>query len=337
MGMAVEQPVVFTNRNGCKLFGMLYEPEAALSRRVGVLISVNAVKYRLGTFRLHTLLARKLCAAGYTVFSFDPAGIGDSEGEFESKLLTEHYYDIQTGKYDADLADAVGYVRSRCALDSLLLFGLCGGAISILMEASTDPRVDGLIMLNLPVFVEDLKRVGRENNAAKITSTESAAGLLGGKLQRLGEVDFWRRLVTLKVDLREEGGLVAKAVTVIARKSLDKCLAPIVRREKSELAEVPVSRNPLFNMHFQRSFLAAAAARKRMLFVFAELDPWTWIFKSEFQDAVLGPGNPYEPCYSQVLIRSANHIFSGTDSRRQLEECIVDWLARSYPGYRTAA
>ena len=51
----MEKPVTFVNRKGCRLFGMLYLPDNAPSRRVGIVISVNAVKYRAGTFRLGTL------------------------------------------------------------------------------------------------------------------------------------------------------------------------------------------------------------------------------------------------------------------------------------------
>src|SRR5262245_9826865 len=181
----IEQPITFVNRNGCRLFGMLYRPSASGDRRVGVLISVNAIKYRLGTFRLHVLLARKLCELGYTVFSFDPEGIGDSEGEFDYKLLSEHYFDIQTGKYNQDLADAIDFFAQTAQLDSLLLCGLCGGAISVLMEGGADKRVQGLILLNIPVLVEDLKRQGKEDTAGKITSSESASTLLKGKLHRL--------------------------------------------------------------------------------------------------------------------------------------------------------
>lgn len=329
--MSVEQPITFVNRNGCRLFGMLYLPERTGPSRVGIVISVNAIKYRLGTFRLHVLLARSLCALGYTVLSFDPEGIGDSEGRFDHKLLSEHYYDIQNGKYSNDLADAIDHFVSTCAIDSVLLLGLCGGAISVLMEAGADTRVDGLILLNIPVLMEDLKRQGEADNSAKITSSESATVLLQGKLRRLTEPDFWRRLATFNVDIVEEGRLVAKAFAVLGHKTWQK--ARELMGAVSPTAELgkPVSAHRLFNMHFQSAFAQAMAARKRILFVFAELDPWTWIFKSEFQDLVLKPGNPYERYCTLQLIPVANHIFSGRQSQQQLEDCIVGWLTQNFP------
>lgn len=328
----MEKPVTFVNRNGCRLFGMLYLPDRPPARRIGIVISVNAVKYRLGTFRLHVLLARALCELGYSVFSFDPEGIGDSEGNFDFKLLSEHFYDIQTGKYSADLSDAIDYFQVECALDSLLLLGLCGGAISVLMEAGGDPRVSGLILLNIPVLVEDLNRRGQVDNAAMITSTERASSLLGAKFRRMTQWSFWRRLLRLEVDLREEGRLVLKAASVLTRRAAGKisALASAPRRLSSELVG-PVSTNRLYNMNFQTAFARSMAARKRIYFLFAELDQWTWIFKSEFQDTILTPGNRYEPDCRVEVIGAANHIFSGRESQAELRTRIVNWLSTNFP------
>lgn len=320
----MEKPVTFRNRNGRTLFGMLHLPNAAVNRRIGVLISVNAIKYRLGTFRLHVLLARRLCALGYTVFSFDPEGIGDSEGEFEYKLLSEHYYDIQVGKYTNDLRDAVEYFRGECHLDSLVTLGLCGGAISILLEAADDPRIDGLILLNLPVLVEDLARKGAPDSTVAITSTDTAAPLLKAKFHRLIEPKFWWRVVTLKVDFREESQLVSKAMRVILSSAFAR--KRDVSSQAPDLLAEPASKNRLYNMHFQRAFGRVMAARKPALFVFAEHDQWTWIFKSEFQDSILKPGNPFERYCDLHVVKGSNHIFSARASHGELAAIIVDWL-----------
>jgi pimeloyl-ACP methyl ester carboxylesterase len=326
----METPITFVNRNGCRLFGMLHRPERATPRRVGVLISVNAIKYRLGTFRLHVLLARRLCELGYFVFSFDPQGIGDSEGEFEFKLLSEHYYDIQTGKYNEDLSDAVDYFTKSGGLDSVVVFGLCGGAISVLMEGGTDSRIDGMILLNIPVLVEDRARFGQADNAAKITSSKTAGTLLKQKLSRILEVNFWRRLIRREVDLAEEGQLVLKSFTVLGRRLWERARSLIAPSTKSVHQSVPVSSHRLFNMHFQRAFGQALSAHKQLLFVFAELDPWTWIFKSEFQDAVLGSGSSHLKYCEVSLVAAANHIFSGSESQKQLESCVVNWLENRF-------
>ncbi len=331
MPSAMEQPVTFPNKDGYTLFGMMYLPDAATARGVGIIICVNAVKYRLGTFRLHVLLARRLVALGFHVFTFDPTGIGDSEGVFQFKSLSGHYFDIQNGKYSNDLRSACDYFTQQCALESVLLLGLCGGAISVLMEATSDERVKGLILLNIPVLTEDLKSSDRESGAAKITSREEASRILFNKILKLVNLDFWKRFLLLRVDFQEETRLVIKSMTVLGRKAAALVLRAIAGSHSTVDIKNPVSDNPLFNMHFQKSFFSAMSSGKSVLFVFAALDPWTWIFKSEFQDCVLGPGNPFAKECQVSLIPDANHIFSATESRVQLERVVVSWLEDRYP------
>jgi pimeloyl-ACP methyl ester carboxylesterase len=333
----METPVTFVNRDGHRLFGMLYAPDHAVAQRVGVLVSVNAIKNRVGTFRLHVLLARRFCELGYYVLTFDPAGIGDSEGPFDNKLLSEHYYDIQTGKYSDDLADATNYFVGEARLDRMVLFGLCGGAISMQMSGASDPRVAGLMLLNLPVLVEDLKRLGQQDNAAKIVSSVSAKTLLKHKVQRLAEIDFWRRLVRLEVDLREEARLVGRSLKVLAQRVGSKVASVASRKLPAQnIAMQPVSPHKQFNMHFQRAFLRSMELRQKTLFMFAELDPWTAIFNSEFRDRALEPGNPHEAHYSIEVIEAANHIFSSAASQKELERRLSTWLLANFPTSRAS-
>lgn len=329
----MEKPVTFRNRNGCTLFGMLYVPEDAASRRVGIIISVNAIKYRLGTFRLHVLLARKLCNLGYTVLTFDPEGIGDSEGVFEYKLLSEHYFDIQTGKYTDDLSCAIDHLHSQSLVDSVVLFGLCGGAVSVLIAGCVDERVGGMILLNTPVLVEDLARKGSVDNAAKITSTEAASSLLMSKIRRLYQPAFWRRALSFQVDFLEEARLVRRGIVVLI-KSVGSRLSHPMRRAPLPERDVtkPVSSHQLFNMHFQKAFFEAVDANKKLLFVFAEFDPWSLIFKSEFQGRLDLESAPFSSLLSISTISAANHIFSAADSQRDLDVEIVRWLGKESPG-----
>ena len=329
--MIIERPVTFVNRNNCRLFGMLYSPEAPVSAGIGVIVSVNAIKYRVGTFGLHAILARQLAKLGYPVLTFDPQGIGDSEGEFEHKLLSEHYFDIQTGKYTNDLKDAIGFFVQSASIGQVVLLGLCGGAIATLMEAADDRRVKGLVLLNLPVLVEDIRLQGRPDNASKITSSTTAATTLTHKWKRLFELNFWRRLVRTQVDLKEELRLVSRSIFVLGATALRKCL-PFRKPASSAIeADKPVSSHRLFNMHSQTSFKKSMGLGQQILFVFAELDPWTAIFKSEFQVPALQPGNAYESNYQIHTIAGSNHIFSGRESCSKLSAIVARWLTEKFP------
>jgi hypothetical protein len=223
----------------------------------------------------------------------------------------------------------MNYFVAEAKIDRLVLFGLCGGAISVQMAGANDSRVQGLILLNLPVLVEDLKRQGQPDNAAKIVSSKSASKLLKHKMARLAELSFWRRLISFEVDLREEARLVSRSFEVLVRRTGLKVLSSGTKSQRNLVQ--PVSSHRLFNMHFQRAFLRSMELRQKTLFMFAELDPWTAIFKSEFQDLALTPGNPYEAHYTIEVIDAANHIFSSRDSQSELERRLSSWLLRHFP------
>lgn len=328
----MENPVTFKNRNGETLFGMTFCPEVRSSRRkVGIIISVNAIKYRIGTFRLHTLLARHLSRIGYYVMYFDPAGIGDSEGGFEQKYLIEHYRDIQKGKYGEDIMDAISFFKSQFQLDSLVLFGLCGGAISMLIAAARDSRVDGLILLGLPVLVENIEGKNEEfDEASVITSQEQASRTLLSLLRKSINIHTWIKVFTFKIAWKKETRIAVKALTVLVTKHIEKLRNFIRKKQSMTLGNTPVSQHPQFNMHFQHSFAKFTSREGKILFVFAELDFVTWLFKSEFQDTALGPYNPYEHLYEIHVIKRANHIFSAKDSQLQLGEILEKWLQQNY-------
>jgi pimeloyl-ACP methyl ester carboxylesterase len=328
----MEKPIKFINRDGLALFGMIFEPETlSFNKTIGVIISVNAIKYRLGTYRLHTILARRLCDSGYHVMYFDPAGVGDSEGYFEDKELMSHYYDIQTGKYKNDMCDAKSYFYDQYDFDSLVMLGLCGGAISTLIAAGDQIDVDGLILLGVPVLLEDMTRIGKGIDAsAKITSSEKASDILWSKVKRLFKKEFWLKLVLLKVNFYEEFSLVKKSFKVLVIRYVDRIVALFNRQENVSFAS-PVSRNPRFNILFQKSLFSFFSQSKSVLFVFGSVDFTTWIFKSEFQEKILDNNLDFSEFCRVTIIKGANHIFSAADSQKELYSVIGEWMEEKFP------
>jgi hypothetical protein len=125
---------------------------------------------------------------------------------------------------------------------------------------------------------------------------------------------------------------VTRAVSVLVQSIASRVSGlTSARRRAAQAMARPVSKNPLYNMNFQTAFSSAASARKRIYFLFAELDQWTWVFKSEFQDFVLTPGNRFEADCRVDVIGGANHIFSGRASQTELQSRIVNWLSGNFP------
>jgi exosortase A-associated hydrolase 1 len=144
-----------------------------------VLIIVGGPQYRVGAHRQFVKLARTLAAAGHTSLRFDFRGMGDSGGQ-------PRRFDEVT----PDISSAIDALRQHAPqARRLVLFGLCDAASAALLylHDTQDTRVDALCLLNPWV-----------RNEASLARTH----LKHYYLRRLGERDFWNRL------LRGEVGLV---------------------------------------------------------------------------------------------------------------------------------
>ena len=130
-----EVPLVF-DCEGSRLVGIVAQPEHPLE--TGVVIVVGGPQYRAGSHRQFTLLARQLAEQGIASLRFDYRGMGDSEGDIR-------YFEA----IDADIRAAVKHLIAQIPhLKQVSLWGLCDAASAALYYAHTDPRVQGLILLN---------------------------------------------------------------------------------------------------------------------------------------------------------------------------------------------
>ena len=132
-----ERPVVFTNRRGQKLFGVLHLP--VKSRRLTIAIMAHGfTDDKTGDNRLFVRFAREAARKGLAVFRFDFAGSGDSEGDFSNMTIQDEV---------EDLRGAIDFIHKLPEIDSsrVYLIGYSlGGAVSIL-QAADDLRVKGFI------------------------------------------------------------------------------------------------------------------------------------------------------------------------------------------------
>ena len=158
------------------LVGVLALPDAA--KPVGVVIVVGGPQYRAGSHRQFVLLARALAAAGYPALRFDHRGAGDATGAM--RAFTE---------LDDDIAAAIDELCRACALERVVLFGLCDAASAALMhcDARSDPRIAGLVLLN-PWVRSD--------------ATLARAQVKHYYRERVLDPAFWRKLVRGGVDVR---------------------------------------------------------------------------------------------------------------------------------------
>ena len=122
---------------GSILYGVVHDPGSTAKR--GVLMVAAGVAYRVGPHRQFLLLARDWAADGIPVMRFDYQGQGDSEGagafNFDSLMH--------------DIRSAIDCFTSAVpGIERVVLWGLCEAALNSLLYARSDPRVDGLVLVN---------------------------------------------------------------------------------------------------------------------------------------------------------------------------------------------
>lgn len=128
---------------GNRLFGILHRPEDSQGT---VLLLHGFGGNHTGDHYSFVTLARALCDRGYTVFRFDYAGSGDSEGDFAEQRLSTCIRDVK---------NAVAHLASEGVdTDSVGMVGHSMGG-SVALEAATDIDADVLVAWSTIAAYED--------------------------------------------------------------------------------------------------------------------------------------------------------------------------------------
>ena len=123
------------------LMGVAGAPSAAAAAgSVGVIVLNAGLVHRVGPFRLHVEMTRRLNACGYPTLRFDLSTLGDSGASGES----------QSGSAQtcADVADAMSLLAAESGCARFVLIGLCSGAMNAHRVALSDTRVAGAVFLD---------------------------------------------------------------------------------------------------------------------------------------------------------------------------------------------
>jgi pimeloyl-ACP methyl ester carboxylesterase len=148
-GIAIrETPLWFDGVRG-RIFGVLAEAAAGKPAPVCVVFLGAGALPHTGPNRSWVDLSRTWAARGVSSLRIDFAGVGESDGEEPELVEDESFYDPWR---DGEVKSILDQLQQRGVANRFVLGGLCSGAYRSVRRALVDPRVRGLLLLNLYAF-----------------------------------------------------------------------------------------------------------------------------------------------------------------------------------------
>jgi len=266
---------------GFDMLGIVSLPPAEKPvQGTGVVIVVGGAQYRAGSHRQFVQLARFLAEAGFPALRFDLPGMGDSPGDLPSFENTAPH-----------IAAAIDGFQQHCpAVQRVVLWGLCDGASASLLyvDASHDPRIVGLALLN--------PWVRSEVSLAR-------ARVRHYYWQRLGEPDFWRKLL--------RGGVGWGALRKLGQNI----------QSARDRGPAPTG----FQYRMARGWLAFG---KPILLLLSERDLTAQEFVEHANAGARWQNWATKSELSNVSIEQADHTCSTPSSRQAVEQETLTWLSK---------
>ena len=304
------EPVVFPNRRGQQLFGILHHPARERASGVAVLLLSPGVKMRVAPHRLYNKLADRFVEMGLTVLRFDFHGLGDSEGDAPEATLADFYRATQLGRYVDDTRAAMDWMQQRHGVARFVAAGLCGGCLTGLLTAEHDRRIESLLGFSIPVILD-----GSGVDAARFMTSTQLQDTRTAYLRRLrfwekDARESWMRLLTGKSDAR------------LLVRSLTAPLAAVWRRIRPAPPEAAAAPNDNTNPRFAPAFFSMVSNGRPVRLVFAGSDRLLAEWNEKFAARHRAQLARYAGTYGVHVIRDANHIFSFPEWQEELyREC----------------
>jgi hypothetical protein len=299
MGHARERPIWLGADE--TLMGILCEPTHPRPNAPVVLIANTGANPRYGNARVAVTVARWLASCGVASLRMDGAGIGDSA--------------VATGERGVPYA-AQGNLDVRAGLDALqarsaapvVALGMCSGAYHALQTAFGDPRIRGLMLVNLQKFVwqdgESLSVVQRTTFRTTRFYLRNVA--TAATLQRL-----------LHGEINVPG--ISRALAGRAARRVAAACDPLVRLLRRQ--ETPVGR-------VRRQVRELTRRAVPILFVLSGNDPGL----DEIGEYFGAQGRHFRrlPNVTFDLLEGADHTLSSHWARQALMQRIAQYLHREF-------
>lgn len=124
-------PFKFRNGRGQIVKGVLLSPsDDSMRSPVGFCYLPGIVLGMAAVHRLGFDVGRSLAAKGHVFCLFDPAGVGESEGDYPAGRHPEVASWVLSGAFEQDTLEALDHVAAQTGVERFGLIGHCGGAVT---------------------------------------------------------------------------------------------------------------------------------------------------------------------------------------------------------------
>ncbi len=349
-----ETAVRFSSPSGDAVYGVRYSPEAPGTALAGVVFTHGGLIGMNGAFRFNTRAARRIAREGIPCICFDPHGMGRSPGSIENIDQRQMFRKIQTGLFADDVDRAAAFLQERSGIRDVIVFGVCGGAITNIQAHARSKRIKYSMLLSIPVMLSGLSH-------EEIRMSEGYARFyLGMYARKIFNPRAWWRFITFQ----SEYAVIAKAsrlsVEGAARRLMKKARkaapakaanapapaapanAPAAPANAATAPDRQVScRKPLsatssvtgsgitFNENFLDAYRAIVGRGDRILFVFGENDNFRWEYESAFLEQYPGDVRAGEGLVETEIIAHANHMYTLREWQEDIMRRCVPRLVRA--------
>ncbi|MCB1689007.1 MAG: hydrolase 1, exosortase A system-associated [Halioglobus sp.] len=292
-----EIPLVF-DCLGDDLIGIVHKPE--VPSEIGVLtIVAGGPQYRAGVGRGMVSLARSLASRGVAVMRFDYRGLGDSSGAFLG-------YDQMA----EDLQAAVNAFREAVPeVKKVVLWGGCDAASGAMIHGWKVTGVQSLVLGNPWVSTEEIRSAVLRKHYTK----------------RLGEAQFWKKLVRFEYNLFDYAAAGIKKVTRRIARVFSSGARPGATAAGGNAGDNPgrpIDRMLAGLRQFEGPVLFLMSGRSLVSNEFDELikgsPAWQAVYK--------------RPSCRRLDLPDADQTFSDGDSRARVNQAILDWVTELQKG-----
>ena len=301
----MEEVVSFKNRTGHTLYGILHVPDVVPQEpKIGVNLLNPGLKNRVAPNRLNVKIARTLCKNGIYVLRFDPAGIGDSEGEFKgnNESMMHLWNRIQKGAFVEDTICSNDYFSTKTNIHRFIMIGQCGGGVTAGLTSIKDERVDGLILIDTPFRIIQYG----QDSVQLIVESFSLKSYL---------VEHINDLMTFRFLAKIRSGSVDWKYFTDKLKHINRLLLQQAQKTGGQIHE-------RFHYSLGES-LIRFLDHKKIQFIFAENDFSLREFETDFKCNFLNNTDIQRTNYAINVIENANHIYTENKCQKELVKIII--------------